>query len=419
MLDVSSPTIPALMPHDADAFAAFSREEIAALIANLFGILPQRGCEQRCAGCHASALPQVSSADWSTTVRAVESLAAWAMRLKITPQSGVPGALIETFRDSDPAHLRFSSADGVMRGIGDYAHLLAHMLRRPIKIMTSGVRARLQNGNLVLNGSDLDQLEQAARRAGRLSVSASIETSQYRALGEARTAEVLASTLEAILRGAFDRREMPEIFLDLMFFSPDGADPLTQRTLDLYRATVEALDSDYITVPVKTRLLDTFTRSIDGTRNQRISIAESPFGVRVSPHLNIGRAAITERGQYLKRAHPSDWLSILPGDPDDQLIVEGEHYRRADLASDYDFRHHVITHLRESALGGFLAEKVHMTGNPLKFFRAEIDLTGASQHRIAGRYAAPGITLPPGVNLLVSDPLDDELQVIIPYKPLT
>ncbi len=419
MLDVSSPTYPALMPQDTDAFAAFSREEIAALLANLFGVLPQRGCEQRCAGCHASSLPHVSAADWSTTVRAVESLAAWALRLKTTPQSNIPGALIETFRDSDPAHLRFSSADGVTRGIGDYAHLLASMLHRPVKIMTSGVRARLQNDDLMLNGGDLDQLELAAQWAARISVSASIETAQYRTLGEARDAEVLARTLEAIFRGAFERRELPEIYLDVMFFSPDGKDSLTQRTLDLFCAVIQALDSDYLAMPLKSKLLNLVSHPIDGTRNQRLEVKGALLGVRISPHLNIGRAAITERGQRLDQAHPTDWLSILPGDPKDQLVIEGERYRRADLTHDYAVRHQAIAQLQECGAGGFLAEHVHIGGNPLQFFRAEVDLTGATPHRIAGRFAAPGISLPPGVNLLVSDPLDEELQVVIPYKPLT
>lgn len=419
MLDVSSPIYPALMPQDADAFAAFSREEIAALLANLFGILPQRGCEQRCAGCHASSLPHVSTADWSTTVRAVESLAAWAARLNTPLQSNIPGALIETFRDSDPAHLRFSSIDGVMRGIGDYAHLLASTLHRPVKIMTSGVRARLQNDTLALNNGDLGQLELAAQWASRVSVSASVETAQYRTLGEARDAEVLARTLEAVFRGAFERRELPEVYLDMMFFSPDGKDPLTQRTLDLFRAVIQTLDTDYLSVPLKSKLLKLVSHPIDGTRNQRFEVPGALLGVRISPHLNIGRAAMTERGQRLDQAHPTDWLSILPGDPQDQLIIEGEHYRRAALTHDYEVRHQAIAELQEYGAGGFLGEQAHIGGNPLQFFRAEVDLTAAASHRIAGRFAAPGITLPPGVNLLVSDPLDEELQVVIPYKPLT
>ncbi|MDX2162092.1 MAG: hypothetical protein SF162_12260 [bacterium] len=409
LMIVSSPVASA--PHralvpDRPPFAAFSNAERRALIAHLFAVLPQRGCEQRCAGCHAAALPRVTAAEWSTAVQVIERLGALSAALRTPVQANVPNALVETFRDSDPAHLRMTTADGERRGIGAFGALIHRALGRPFKVMTSGARARRGDPDPVMDAGDLAELEQAAfwagQSGGRMSVSASVETRHYRTFGAAGTAFILARTLESILRGAQAAPHPPEIFLDMMVFAPNGDDPLTAATLDLMRRTLDHVDAAWLRADHRDALhrliapLPEGSRPFDGVRNQRLTVPGVPFGIRVSPHLNIGRAARTGRGQALAAAAPTDWLGVLPGDPDDALMLDGIAFTRRELHADPAARHAFIQLARRVVVH----EPRALAGNPLTFFRAEIDLPGER------------------VNLLVSDPYGGDLQAVIPYKPI-
>ncbi|MFN8528734.1 MAG: hypothetical protein U0670_09000 [Anaerolineae bacterium] len=400
-------------------FSEFTPSEMRSLIPNLVAILPQRGCIQRCTGCHASAIPHLASADWETTTLIIDALAEAAHQAQVPVGSAFPQPLIETFRDSDPAHLRLHSSDGKQRGIGDYAALLYERLGQRAKIMTSGIRARLEDDVLRINRVDLHQIELAAEYSGRISISVSIETLQYRTLGAAQDAAILARTLESVIIGSLRNGHAPELFLDVMFFSSDGQDPLTKETLQLLAQIFALLDRQLIDTAALNRLHKRLQQPIDGHVNQRFTVEGLPFGVRTSPHLNIGRAAVTGRGQPLIQAVPTDRLNILPGDPADRLVVNGRTFTRGALSQNLEQRHLLLEMLRDLRGAGFLSETDAIDGSPLHFFRAEIDLTSAQPLKLAGRAIAPGVNLPPGVNLLVSNPAGGELQAVIPYKPLT
>jgi hypothetical protein len=408
----------------AQVFSAFSQSEVRSLVGNLWGILPQRGCIQRCAGCHACSLPVVATASWPVIDAALRALAGAARSAGLKVQSAVPNALFETFRDSDPVHLTAPDRARA-RGIGDFSAAIARRLGVPAKIMTSGARAGLQpdasgRQQLVVDARDLRQLEQAARHAGSVSVSISTETLPYRRLGAEADARVLARTAEAALR-----RAGPEtrVYLDLTYRSRDGSDERTQATKALYRQVVRELDPALVPEAQKAAMLAHLEESIDGSQNSRWMLPGLPrVGVRVSPFLTVGRAVKAPAGQGLPGVTITDGLGVRPGKPGDRigLRVGGRRYSftRSELA-DPARRHELCELLRQVRGDGFLAERVKLDGNWLSFFRGELDLSPALTglpEQILKR--SPGTNLPPGVNLLLSDPVSGEIQVVVPFKRL-
>ncbi|MBI4237284.1 MAG: hypothetical protein HY696_02550 [Deltaproteobacteria bacterium] len=413
----------------AGAFSLFAAEEMPGLLANLFGIYAQRGCIQRCAGCHAGALPDVATVSWPLAVAVLTALREASARHGVPVQAAFPNALIETFRDSDPAHLECATGEG----IGDFARLVAETTRCRVKIMTAGVRGVLQHGALRLADRDLQQLTNAGLHAGRMSVSISTQTRQYRVLGPERVATVLARTFEACLRGATSDTE---VFVDVVYFA-DRDNPPTrplrknenaamQATLRLLDAVLTQIETSFLSAAEKQALRD-FLQSdaCDGTTNHRFLLPGRQVGLRVSPYLNIGRAAKDHRqGLAPAATHVSDWLSVLPGDPADTigLTVGGatHGFTRAAL-QDPQRRHAFLTVVQAARGDGLLSERAALAGPWLTFFRAELDLSPAVPRFLnpAQLRMAPGVNHGPGVNLLVSDVAGGELQVVIPYQRLT
>lgn len=436
-LELTSETFPIGEPgvkNWREAFARLSDEEASSLLKNLFGVLPQRGCLQACVGCHAAALKRLSAASWEAINAAVHVLSDASRELNMPVQSLIADPsqrLLETFRDSDPAHFRFHSLDPAhpVRGAGDFAELVHSVLNTRIKIMTAGAwmaAARGEETSLEDNTvfqEDLARLTHASFHAGRISVSVSKQTLQYRKLGVERDAEVIAQTFMACTEGA--TKGVP-VFLDMMRFSPQGNDVDSEDTRELFHKVITRIDATLVSTAEKQLMrdyIDGKSETIDGTANNRWMLPGREIGIRISPYLNIGRATKDSRngkGQSVKETNVSDQLSLLPGNASDEiLIVENGvpfRYTRGDLRQP-EAMSELVRRVKAAGEGGFLAEQSHVLGNWFDFFRSEIDLTppmaGLSVRSIQH---APGSNLPIGINLVMSDIEGGELQVVVPYK---
>lgn len=412
-----------------EVFKEFSDDELSSLVGNLHGVYPQRGCRQRCPGCHASSLPKIATARWDQTETFMEALG------QASAYTGVPvqgntyeGVLVETFRDSEPGHLRYETGEG----IGDFTRSVYEATGKRSKIITSGVHYQLDSDEVVADQHGLNQLEQAAGYSGKFAISMSIQTMQYRKLGPEQDAKLLAKVVEAAIDGASPDTE---VYMDMMYFA-DQDNPATvpldrntnQRTKDtvsLFRDVLDNISTDRLSNDEKGYLLGRLEDDdVNGTGNQTVTLNDRNIGFRVSPYLVMGRAAKdVTNGQAASTTAVTDWLTVLDGDAGETISMtyDGDHheYTREELKSDGEKRHEFVELVKTVRGDGLLAEEVELDGNWLGFFRAEVDLSqpaeGITPRQVVN---APGVNHGPTVNLLVSDLVGEELQVVIPYKRL-
>jgi hypothetical protein len=409
-------------------FREFSAAELRSLIQNSYGIQPQRGCIQACTGCHASAFPIVTTADWNETQVLMHALrdASAALGVRLQERCG-SAAMVETFRDSDPAHLHYATG----QGIGDFTKLIYDTIGAQSKLMTSG--ARYANmGELQINMRDLSQLALASNYCGRMSTSISIQTGQYRKLGPAKDAILLAKTFEALLHG---ERPDAQMYMDMMCFTDaenPGYLPLcenrnthTLATIDLFKKTLAAIDTSYIDAHGKEYLLDQLhSPELDCRQNHRIHLPGRHVGFRTSPYLSIGRAVRDEEGQAVQETQVTDWLQVLEGDPSDRIMLYGRGYKfdvtRRELSANPGLLSELVAGLKQVCAEGLLAERAILDGDWCSFFRTEIDLSKRHSRTLSSRIiaTAPGINLDATINLLISDSFAGELQNVIPFKRL-
>ena len=412
-----------------EVFKEFSDDELSSLIGNLHGVYPQRGCRQRCPGCHASSLPKIATARWDQTERFMEALG------QASAYTGVPvqgntyeGVLVETFRDSEPGHLRYETGEG----IGDFTMSVYDATGKRSKIITSGVHYQLDGDEVVADQHGLDQLEMAAGYSGKFAVSMSIQTMQYRKLGPEQDAKLLAKVVDAAIDGASPDTD---VYMDMMYFAdqdnpatgPIGrnSNPRTKDTVSLFKNVLDNISTDRLSSDEKGYLLGRLEDDdVNGTGNLAVTLPDRNIGFRVSPYLVMGRAAKdVSNGQVASTTAVTDWLTVLDGDAAEtiSLTYDGEthEYTREELKGDGEKRHEFVELVAAVRGEGLLAEEAELGGNWLGFFRTEVDLSqpaeGVTPRQVVN---APGVNHGPTVNLLVSDLVGEELQVVIPYKRL-
>lgn len=414
-------------------FREFSQGERRSLIANLFGLLPQRGCNQACPGCSAMAIPSVTAARWESIVSLVDAFRQVCDADHIDVQDNVPPSYryLNIFRDADPAHYKFATDNPSVkhRGLGDYVALLARKLGVRTKIITAGVDAvrtyELNRTEPVsyIRSDDLNQLRKAAALCGRACVSISCQTRQYRQFGEEEDAKILARTFEALIDGA---RPETEIFLDLMYYSADGQDSETQKTLSLLRRTLSHISPAYFSDGEKTGLLAALTDHSDsrGDQNFTLCLPGQKRGLRISPCLSIGRAAQWENVQSLNQVAISDRLGVLPGNDEDSIALETPevHFEatRKDLRDPQKLSE-LVKIFGSLDVSQPLADQAVLKGNWLDFFRAEVDLSPPLHGRFkrsANDNGFAGRNMPAAVNLILSSFRDNQTQLIVPFKTL-
>ena len=413
----------------ARVFSEFGGLEMPHFLGNIFAIYGHRGCIQNCSGCHSGALPEITTANWKDVELVMEALRQSAIIYSTPVQQKHKKGLIETFRDSDSAHLNFPTGEG----IGDFSRLVHSTIGRKTKIMTAGVRYVSVGNEIHLHHKELEQLALAGPHARKLSVSISSQTRWYRELGRDIYAQLLARTFEACLAGASEKNQ---VYFDLMCFSDennppnlcyrDNTNPSTEAVKELFFETLRVVDARYLTQGekeyLKQRLL---SDDIDGTTFYKVELPDRKVGFWVAPYLNTGRASVgKDIGVSLQDTNTNDWFPVLEGDDKDTIGIETQNrsifVTRGGLKN-RQLRHGFVDQLRDIQGNNLLAEVAKLHGNWPSFFRSEIDLSPRASDRFDDKHfaMAPGSNFGPIVSLLVSDLVGGEWQVVLPFKRLT
>jgi hypothetical protein len=388
-----------------NVFDGFSENEIKAAIANMFTFLVQRGCIQRCPGCHAGARGVTFTSSWDDTIAMLKAINAAMDKYGVQ----INAHHIEPFRDSDPAHLRIDTPDGP-KGLGDLAEAFYAFLGKKTKFMTSGIVENIKG-----NPPEFmyEQLRKAAPYLSSASVSCSIDTVTYR-MDPDQCSTVLARTLDEIIQSVRSHNSNTPIYLDVMFYSKDRKDERTQKTLALLKEVAQKSELfDHTLVHHAEETI------INGAENQKW-VGNNNIGLRVSPFLNL----FTQKGKQLDQGIDlddvkiSDWLGVqqsIGTEPFEYETVDGETFSEELLRTNLDARQRFISTLQNAALStssGYLGDA---SKGSERIVRSEFDLTANTRLRVGEEVRKYG----PHVNLLISNPEKGEIQDPIPFRGLT
>lgn len=309
-------------------FNGLAETEIRSAIMHLFSLIVQRGCLQRCWGCHATSYKTPTNAPWEQTQLVIDGTASAMKKFDIKPYR----PLMEVFRDNDPSWIRFP--DRPEFGVGNLAQQIHDKWSLPSKIMTSG--APIDQIDFVL-----DQYRIGAPHFFSTSLSVSIQTGNYLRDPDADV------TVRGKIIDNFIRHNPSQVpaYLDVMFYTPEGKDERTQETIRLFRKIMRASNL------FPRELADFDFSRIDGSRNQKFMDSSGRVGIRTSPFVSIAswRGIVTD-GQKLTAVEVSDWLSIFEGKEDITYKVGDEYYTRTELKTNLHRRSLFIEGLRGLAM---------------------------------------------------------------------